>query len=57
MLRYMQDTDTVSFAMRGEGQVAAHLLDHQPSEVCISSVTLAELRFGAEARRSQSCTA
>ncbi len=53
MPRYMLDTDTVSFAMRGEGQVAAHLLDHQPSEVCISSVTLAELRFGAEARRSQ----
>ncbi|HLA78829.1 MAG TPA: type II toxin-antitoxin system VapC family toxin [Vicinamibacteria bacterium] len=53
MPRYMLDTDTVSFAMRGEGQVAARLLLHPPSEVCLSSVTLAELRFGAEARRSQ----
>src|SRR3972149_6016140 len=53
MPRYMLDTDTVSFALRGEGQVAARLLLHPPSEVCLSSVTLAELRFGAEARRSQ----
>jgi len=53
MPRYMLDTDTVSFAIRGEGQVAARVLDHQPSELCISSITLAELRFGAEARRSQ----
>jgi len=53
MPRYMLDTDTVSYAIRGEGQVAARLLEHQPSEVCISSITLAELRFGAESKRSQ----
>src|SRR3989442_15639240 len=48
---YMLDTDTVSFALRGQGRVAARLLEHRPSELCISSITLAELRFGAEARR------
>lgn len=53
MPRYMLDTDTVSFALRGRGQVATHLLQHRPSEICISSITLAELRFGAEARRSR----
>jgi len=53
MPRYMLDADTVSYAIRGEGQVAARLLEHQPSELCISSITLAELRFGAEAKRSQ----
>jgi tRNA(fMet)-specific endonuclease VapC len=49
----MLDADTVSYALRGQGQVAARLLEHQPSELCISSITLAELHFGAEAKRSQ----
>jgi tRNA(fMet)-specific endonuclease VapC len=49
----MLDTDTVSFALRGQGRVAGRLLERRPSEVCISSITLAELRYGAEARRSR----
>jgi len=49
----MLDADTVSYALRGQGQVAARLLERQPSELCISAITLAELNFGAEARRSQ----
>ena len=53
MLKYMLDTDTVSFALRGHGAVASRLLEQRPSEICISSITLAELRFGAEARRSR----
>jgi hypothetical protein len=35
------------------GRVAARLLEHRPSQLCMSSIALAELRFGAEARRSQ----
>jgi len=31
MPRYMLDADTVSYALRGQGQVAARLLEHQPS--------------------------
>ena len=53
MPRYLLDTDTVSYALRGRGQVAARLLEHPPSDLCISSITLAELSFGAEAKRSQ----
>ena len=53
MPEYMLDTDTVRFALRGQGRVAARLLEHRPSQLCISSITLAELRFGAEARRSR----
>jgi tRNA(fMet)-specific endonuclease VapC len=53
MPEYMLDTDTVSFALRGHGRVAARLLEHRPSQLCMSSITLAELRFGAEAKRSQ----
>jgi tRNA(fMet)-specific endonuclease VapC len=50
---YMLDTDTVSFALRGQGGVVTRLLEHRPSELCISSITLAELRYGAETRRSR----
>lgn len=50
---YMLDTDTVSFALRGQGRVAERLLERRPSELCISSIALAELRFGAETRRSR----
>jgi tRNA(fMet)-specific endonuclease VapC len=53
MPEYMLDTDTVSFALRGQGGVAARLLEHRPSELCISAITLAELRYGADARRSR----
>jgi tRNA(fMet)-specific endonuclease VapC len=50
--RYMLDTDTVSFALRGQGNVAKKMLANTPSQLCISSITLAELRFGADRRNS-----
>ena len=49
----MLDTDTVSFALRGEGRVAEGLLDHRPSDLCVSAITLAELNYGADAKRSR----
>ena len=49
----MLDTDTVSFALRGKGNVVERLLEKAPSELCISAVTLAELRYGADHRRSK----
>lgn len=51
--QYMLDTDTVSFALRGKAEVAERLLQRAPSELCISAVTLAELRYGADHRRSK----
>lgn|SRR5690606_7021351 len=53
MTLYLLDTDTVSFALRGEGNVASTILSKLPSQIAISSLTLAELRFGAEKRKSQ----
>lgn len=53
MPKYMLDTDTVNFALRGYGRVGSRLLERRPSELCMSSLTLAELRFGAERRRSR----
>ncbi len=51
-LAFMVDTETVSFALRGHGRVAACILEHRPSEICISAITLAELRYGATRRKS-----
>ena len=49
----MLDTDTVSFALRGLGAVGARLAKHKRSELCLSAITVAELRFGADKRRSR----
>ena len=49
----MLDTDTVSYALRGAGRVAERILELHPATLCISSLTLAELRFGADQRRSR----
>jgi len=53
MTLFMLDTDTVSFALRGAGAVAARLTQRKPSELCMSAITLAELRFGAAQRASR----
>ena len=50
---FMLDTDTVSYALRGQGEVARNLTEHPPSALCVSAITLCELRFGADKRRSK----
>ncbi len=50
---FMLDTDSVSWALRGQGAVSARVLEHRPSQICISSITLAELRFDADAKGSR----
>jgi tRNA(fMet)-specific endonuclease VapC len=49
---FMLDTDCVSYALRGQGNVGKNLLERVPSEICVSAITVAELRYGAERRRS-----
>ena len=48
----MLDTDSVSFALRGQGSVGARILEQVPSQLCVSSITVAELRYGAARRKS-----
>lgn len=52
-MKYLLDTDSVSFALRGQGNVATHIRARRPSELCISAITLAELRYGAERKGSR----
>jgi len=51
--KFMLDTDTVSFALRGQGEVGSRLVEHAPSHLCLSAISLAELRFGADRRGSK----
>jgi tRNA(fMet)-specific endonuclease VapC len=52
MSRFMLDTDSISFALRGQGQIGARIVQHLPSELCVSAITMAELRYGADRRSS-----
>ena len=52
-LQFMLDTDTVSFVLRDIGTTAANLLKQSPSTICMSAITLSELRFGADKRKSK----
>ena len=47
MIRYMLDTNTVAYAKnRRPVSVLQKLRSHDPSEISISSITMAELEFG-----------
>ena len=52
-MKFLLDTDSVSYALRGEGRIVEQILSRRRSELALSAVTLAELRFGAERRRSR----
>ena len=47
MIRYMLDTNMIVYAKnRRPIQVLSRLLQHDPSEISISSITMAELEYG-----------
>ncbi|MBO5605589.1 MAG: type II toxin-antitoxin system VapC family toxin [Acidaminococcaceae bacterium] len=47
MIRYMLDTNTIAYAKnRRPASVLERLIQHDPSEICISAITMAELEFG-----------
>jgi tRNA(fMet)-specific endonuclease VapC len=48
MLRYMLDTDTCANVLRGRHSALKTRFDRSENEICISSITLAELCYGAE---------
>lgn len=52
-MRYMLDTNICIYAIKHKPeQVFQWLQEHEPSEICISSVTYAELVHGVEKSRS-----
>ncbi|MGQ0652673.1 MAG: type II toxin-antitoxin system VapC family toxin [Betaproteobacteria bacterium] len=51
-MKFLLDTGSVSYALRGRGDVGSRLRACKPSDVGISAITLAELRYGASRRGS-----
>jgi tRNA(fMet)-specific endonuclease VapC len=52
-MKYLLDTNTVSFAIRGIGNVGNSILKHTPSDLLVSSITEAELWNGVKKRKSK----
>ena len=50
-MKYLLDTDTLSFILRGEGKVEERFRAVRPSEVCTSPIVVGEIELGL-ARRS-----
>jgi len=46
-VRYLLDTDTCIYALKQQANVLTAILSHRRSELAISVITEAELRFGA----------
>ncbi|HEY3588737.1 MAG TPA: type II toxin-antitoxin system VapC family toxin [Buttiauxella sp.] len=54
---YMLDTNTVSYLFRQHPKVMEKIAQTRPLEVCISSITEAELLYGVAKRQSKTLTA
>jgi tRNA(fMet)-specific endonuclease VapC len=52
-VKYLLDTDSVSYALRGQGDVGVRIRECKPSDLRISAITLAELRYGADRKGSR----
>lgn len=51
-MRHMLDTNIVSHLFKKHPQVVTRMAGVLPEEVCISSITEAELRYGADKKQS-----
>ena len=51
-MRHMLDTNIVSHLFKKHPQVVTRMAGLLPDEVCISSITEAELRYGADKKQS-----
>lgn len=47
-MRYVLDTNTCIYALKLRGRVVERMREHGPDEIAITTVTLAELWFGAQ---------
>ncbi len=47
MIKYMLDTNMIAYAKNRRPEVVLErLIQHDPSQICISSITMAELEYG-----------
>ena len=54
-MKYMLDTNICIYVMKNKPDTAVkRFIEHDPSEICVSSVTCAELLYGAEKSKAAS---
>ena len=51
-VRYMLDTDTCSFVIRGGNEKLRKRIQRNAGRLCVSAISVAELRFGARKKGS-----
>lgn len=56
-MKYLLDTNTVSYYLRGNPATVKHIQGQKPSALAISAVTAMELAYGAEKRQSPTLAA
>ena len=55
-MKYLLDTNTVSYYLRGTPATVKHLQGQKPSTLAISAITAMELAYGVEKRQSATLT-
>lgn len=56
-MKYLLDTNTVSYYLRGTPATVKHVQGQKPSALAISAITAMELAYGVEKRQSANLTA
>lgn len=56
-MKYLLDTNTVSYYLRGTPATVKHIQGQKPTTVAISAITAMELAYGVEKRQSATLTA
>ena len=55
-MKYLLDTNTVSYYLRGSAATVKHIQSQKPSALAISAITAMELTYGMEKRQSMTLT-
>lgn len=55
-MKFLLDTNTISYYLRGEPAVVRRMQAQAPSDLCLSTITVMELRYGVHKRKSRALT-
>ena len=55
-MKFLLDTNTVSYYLRGEPGIVRRMQAQTPADLCLSAITVMELRYGVQKRKSRALT-
>ncbi len=56
-MKFLLDTNTVSYYLRGIPATVRHVKEQKPSELAVSAITVMELAYGVEKRQAKELAA